>query len=288
MHTLSNDSLRVKVDRKGAELISIFHLQNKLEYIWAALPVWPKRSPILFPIVGALNNGEYSFEGKTYSLPRHGFARDNVFQLEQQAENALTFTLRSNEQTRAVYPFDFVFKVVYTLYEETLTVAFHVENTGNKQMYFSVGAHPAFAVPLQAGLSYTDYFLQFDKRETCGRYPILANDSISSTPVPFLESTDRLPLSKDLFQNDAIIFKDLTSTSIALSSEKSQHGVSVSFEGFPYMGIWAAKGADFVCIEPWCGLADSETANGDIRDKEGILTLDTGEKWQRSYSIRVF
>lgn len=233
-------------------------------------------------------NGAYSFGGKTYKLTRHGFARNHVFELEEQTESSLTFTLKSTEQTLAVYPFNFVFKVVYTLQENTLSISFQVENTGQEQMYFSVGAHPAFAVPLQHGLSYNDYFLQLDDNETSPRWPLLENGLISNTPVLFLEDTDRLPLRKDLFERDAIIFKDLKSTSISLLSDNSPHGVSVSFEGFPYMGIWAAKGADFVCIEPWCGLADTENTSGELQKKEGIIELAAGSEWRRAFSITVF
>jgi galactose mutarotase-like enzyme len=288
MHTLSNETLAIKVDAKGAELLSIYNNQSNLEYIWSAQPVWPKTSPTLFPVVGALKNGKYSFEGKDYSLPRHGFARDHYFELEEQTATSLTFRLDASDQTRAVYPFEFTFKVVYTLHGTRLSVSFVVENTGSGEMYFSVGAHPAFAVPLQQGLTYDDYFLQFDENETAPRWPILENGVISDTPVSLLQDTDRLPLRKDLFERDAIVFKDLESTSISLVSDRSPHGVSLSFEGFPYMGIWAAKGADFVCIEPWCGLADTEAATGNLNEKEGIMTIAKGEKWERSYSITVF
>ena len=288
MHKLSNEIITIKVQEKGAELVSIVHKENNLEYIWSARPVWPKTSPILFPVVGGLKNSSYRFKGKEYTLPRHGFARDHFFEVDAQTDTSITFLLESTEKIKADFPFDFAFRVIYTLNEATLSISFIVENTGNETMYFSVGAHPAFAVPLQDGLAYSDYYLRFDENETLPRWPINNEGNISNTPIPFLVNAERLPLQKELFDKDAIVLKNMKSSSITLRSDKSMHGVKVDFEGFPYMGIWAAKGADFVCIEPWCGIADHENATGNLNEKEGIKKLDASEIFTKTYSISVF
>ena len=289
MFTISNNILSIKISEKGAELQSIFHLPNNLEYLWSGdEKFWAKKSPVLFPIVGGLKNNTYTFNGNDYKLSRHGFARDHVFQLNEQSESSITFCLASSEQTKAIYPFDFLFSIKYSLENNQLRVAFSVENTGNSDMLFSVGAHPAFAVPLNEKLAYEDYYLQFNQPENAQRWPLSAEGLIEKISIPFLENEDKLPLRKDLFYKDAIVLKHLQSNSISILSHQSANGVKVTFDGFPYMGIWAAKDANFVCIEPWCGIADSVTASGNLIGKEGIIKLEAGGLFERSYSIEVF
>ncbi|WP_207492154.1 aldose 1-epimerase family protein [Aridibaculum aurantiacum] len=288
MHTISNEIIRIQVANKGAELQSIYNKQTSLEYLWSAGPEWPKKSPVLFPIIGELKNKQYTYNGNIYSLSRHGFAREKEFVLEAQTQNSLTFSLTSSEETKSVYPFDFIFRVIYRLEENRLIISYEVENKGEEEMYFSVGAHPAFALPLQPHLQFTDYYLQFDKKETTQRWPLTDDGLIKTTPTDFLVDTDKLPLHKDLFSKDAIVFKDLTSSTISIVSDASPHGVNVSFEGFPFMGIWNTKGGDFVCIEPWCGIADSENSSGNLEEKEGIMQLDADSKWSNTFSIEVF
>ena len=289
MFNLSNEILSVKISEKGAELQSIFHLPNNLEYLWSGdKKFWAKKSPVLFPIVGGLKNNTYTFIGKDYKLSRHGFARDHIFQLKEQSESSITFCLASSEQTKAIYPFDFLFCIKYSLEKNQLRVAFSVENTGSSDMFFSVGAHPAFAVPLNEKLAYEDYYLQFSQPEKAQRWPLSADGLIEKESIPFLDNEDQLPLRRELFYKDAIVLKDLQSNSISILSHQSANGVKVTFDGFPYMGIWAAKYADFVCIEPWYGIADSVTASGNLIEKEGIIKLEAGGLFERSYSIEVF
>ena len=288
MHSLSNSILSIEIASKGAELQSIFNKETGLEYLWNAGTIWPKKSPVLFPIVGALKNNTYTYKGVDYSLNRHGFARDMNFDLIGQTDNSLTFSLKSNEATLRLYPFSFTFMVRYTLHDNSLEITFIIQNNGTEKMYSSVGAHPAFKVPLVDGTTYEDYYLQFTKTETAGRWPLSADGLLENTSTPFLQNTDVLPLKHELFTNDAIVFKDLESTSISLLRNKTHHGLKVSFAGFPYMGIWAAKNADFVCIEPWCGITDSVNATQQIEEKEGINTIESGEVFERSYSIEVF
>ncbi len=288
MHTLSNNKISIQVNPKGAELNSLFNKETNLEYLWNAGAEWPKKSPVLFPIVGGLKNNTYTYNGKEYTLPRHGFARDMNFNLIGQTGNSLTFSLKSNEETLKVYPFAFTFMVRYTLHDTMLEITFIVQNTGAENMYASVGAHPAFKVPLVEGTTYEDYYLQFNKVENAARWPLSAQGLIEEKPVSYLDNTDVLPLKKDLFTADAVVFKDLLSTSITLKSNKTPHGLKVRFGGFPYMGLWSTKQADFVCIEPWCGIADSVNADGQLENKEAIEVIKSDELFERSYSIEVF
>lgn len=289
MHSISNATISIKVADKGAELQSIYNKQSELEYMWSGDPAfWAKKSPVLFPIVGGLKKNTYNYKGKYYQLGRHGFARDNTFDLVEKTNSSLTFSLKSNEQTKEFYPFDFVFSVKYALQENKLQVTFLVENTGSDNLLFSVGAHPAFAVPLVKGTTYEDYYLQFNKAEDAGRWPLSLDGLIETTPTPWLKNENRLPLKKELFHKDAIVFKHLTSDSISIVSDKTPHGVKVHFPGFPYIGIWAAKDANFVCIEPWRGIADSVDASGNLEEKEGINSLAANGRLEIGYSIKVF
>jgi galactose mutarotase-like enzyme len=155
-------------------------------------------------------------------------------------------------------------------------------------MYFSVGGHPAFRVPLHDGLNYSDYYLHFDKTESSPRWPISPEGLIETKPHPFFQNTDRLPLTKELFYKDALVFKDLTSNAVSLRSDKSERGWTMDFQGFPYLGIWAAKNADFVCVEPWCGIADSTSSNQQLKEKEGIEELTAGDIFERSWTLTIF
>lgn len=286
---LSNEFLKVAVSPMGAELQSVISEAEAIEYVWGADPAfWPKKSPVLFPIVGGLNNNAYLHEGKAYSMNRHGFSRESLFTVSVATENKAVFTLRSNEKTQAQYPFDFLFSVIYTLEENRLTVAYQVENTGLSTMYFSVGAHPAFNVPLSKKHTYQDYFLKFSSNENTGVYPILKSGLIACSSRPFFIGEDVLPLKKELFYGDALVFKALRSGSISLLNTKDNHGLTMDFNEFPYMGIWAFKDADFVCLEPWFGIGDTESATGELKEKEGINALAAGRTFEAAWTVSFF
>ena len=289
MTSISNDILSISVAFKGAELQSIYDKQNKVERLWNGDPsFWGKKSPVLFPIVGELKNNTYAYKGENYKLSRHGFAREMEFELTGHTEDSLTFSIRENEQTLAVYPFKFSFSVRYTLIENAVQVTYLVENTGQEIMYFSVGGHPAFKVPFAEGTNFEDYRLIFNEKETVGRYPLSPEGLTMREPVPLLQNENILPLTKDLFSEDAIVLKGLKSTSISVQSAKTDKRIEVSFEGFPYLGIWETKGGDFVCVEPWCGIADSVDASGRLEEKEGINALHPSDVFIASFSIHVF
>lgn len=289
MYSITNHIISIQVAPKGAELQNIFHEQNKLEYMWSGDPAyWAKKSPVLFPIVGELKNKKYSYDGKEYSLSRHGFARDMEFELTEQSDHSLTFSIANNEDTRKNYPFDFTFSVKYTLQENIVHISYIVKNTSSKELLFSVGGHPAFKVPLMQGTSFEDYHLLFEQTENTGICPLSSDGLIEKTSTPLLANTNKLPLAKQLFAKDALVFKELQSTTISIVSDKTLHGLKVSFEGFPYMGIWSTKGANFVCIEPWCGIADPVDASGKLEEKEGIQKLGPAEVFEKTFSIEVF
>lgn len=289
MINLENSRLRVAIHPMGAELKSVFQKVHQLEYIWQGDPAfWAKSSPVLFPIVGELKEKTYRYNGRSYQLSRHGFAREKEFVVTRQEADTVTFILESSAETKRVYPFDFIFSITYTLEDETLQVRYGIRNRGEDEMLFSVGGHPAFNLPLAEGTAYTDYRLEFDKMETAGRWPISKAGLIEKTPQPLLQNSKVLPLTKELFAKDAVVLKHLQSDKVQLLSDKTEHGLQFSFEGFPYLGLWAAPGADFLCIEPWRGIADNVDADGSLENKEGINRLPAGEQLEVAWSVRFF
>ncbi|MBN9296812.1 MAG: aldose 1-epimerase family protein [Filimonas sp.] len=288
MITIENGSLTISIATKGAELQHIQSKETGLEYMWSGDPAfWGKKSPVLFPIVGGLKNNQYLYKEQAYTLGRHGFARDMEFTVSAQASGTATFTLTSSDKTRELYPFDFSFSVKYTLDKNKVIVTYIVENKNNHNLLFSVGGHPAFKVPLTADTSFEDYYLKFNQTETAGKWPLSPEGLIENKPVPFLENTDELPLQKSLFYKDALVFKKLRSTAISILNKKNTHGLTVRFDGFPFMGIWSAKDADFVCIEPWYGIADHVGTSGNLFEKEGINQLAPDTTFSCEWSVEV-
>lgn len=289
MFTIESPGIRAMINPKGAELTSLVLKSTNQEYMWSGDPAfWGKFSPVLFPIVGTLKNNQYQYNGQSYTLPRHGFARDQQFAVEQQSADAITFLLKSHEESLKVFPFAFEFRIRYTAHETTLAVTYEVVNPGKEDMYFSVGAHPAFRVPLTSDTDYDDYELAFEREETAPRWPISPDGLIETSATPLLQNTQKLPLTKALFQKDALVLKGLRSSRISLRSEKTNHGLDLDFPGFPFFGIWAAKDADFVCLEPWCGIADGVGASQQLTEKEGINKLGPKETFTRSWTVTLF
>lgn len=288
MPFLENDLLKIEIKSKGAELCSIRSIKNNIEFVWEANPnVWGSHAPNLFPIIGAMKDDSYIYNGKKYNMPKHGFVRHNKdFEVISNSNSEVTFQLKSNNQLRAIYPFEFEFLMTYELKDNELLVHHTVKNTDSKTMYFSLGGHPAFACPLFKDESYTDYFLEFEKQETSKSYLLnMATGLVSDKTKPVFDSPNTINLHGDLFNEDALIFKDLTSRQVALKHNQKGEILNVKFEGFPFLGIWAKPNAPYVCIEPWIGIADSESTNQQIKDKEGIVTLEPKKSFKATYSI---
>jgi len=289
MFTIEDDRLQISIHPKGAELQRIFDKQYRLDYLWDGDPAyWRKHSPLLFPIVGTLKDNTYLYEGKSYHLPRHGFARDREFQPESSRQTSITFLLRNDEATLAVYPFAFELRVGYRLSDEGLETTYRVINPAKAPLYFSIGGHPAFRVPIMPGTGYSDYYLEFDHPEKTPRWPISKDGLIERRPIPLLEGARRLPLTKELFAKDALVLKRPVSSGVALRSARTERGLHMEYPGFPFLGIWAAPGADFVCIEPWCGIADGVESDQHLVNKEGIIRLGAGEVFERTWTLRLF
>lgn len=287
MITIENSQLTVKIQEKGAELCSIVCKASGTEYLWQAAPdVWAKHSPVLFPIVGTLRNNTYVHKGSAYTMGRHGFARDMHFSVVDQDADQARLELQADATTLQQYPFLFCLQICYTLTDNTLEVAYSVANKGAKTMYFSIGGHPAFRLPINNDLRFEDYNLHFEHKEQADIYPLSPEGHLLAEGVPFLHNTDTIALQKALFYEDALIFKKLKSKKIRLASAKDSRNIEVSFASFPFLGIWSKPDADFVCIEPWQGITDGQHATGSLEDKEGICTLAPQEQWQASWQVK--
>ncbi|SDY74397.1 Galactose mutarotase [Hymenobacter psychrophilus] len=290
MHTLENKHCRVQINARGAELTSFVRLDaaGELEYLWQADPAhWGRHAPVLFPIVGRLPDNQYLHQGQTYAMGQHGFARDREFTLLHRSEFELTFELRDDAVSRVNYPFGFALRISYRLAGATLTVGWEVENPDSAELLFSIGAHPAFRCPLLPGETLADYDFVFDHPVSLDRY-LLQSGLFSGETEPLLRHETVLPLSYELFAQDALVFQHFDFTSLTLRSRRSGHSVRARFDGFPYLGLWTAgPGAGFVCIEPWHGLAGRVGGPIELADKQGIMSLDTGQQFITSYSLTV-
>lgn len=288
MILLENEKLKISIEPKGAELRSAYRKDFQLEYMWSADPaVWPRVSPVLFPIVGRLKNDQYTYEGKTYTLSQHGFARNMNFEVLANTNASAVFLLESNDVTKENYPFDFKLLLSYTLLDDVLELQYEVINTSNRKMYFSLGMHPGFKIPLMRDELYEDYYIGTNEKENAERY-LIEGGLISAQTEKVFNDSQRIDLHLDLFNRDALVFKNLRSTELSIRSKNHEHGLSLSAEDFPFYGIWAQKGASFACLEPWCGIADAVEASGDITEKEGIQVLESSEVFLRKARFRFF
>ncbi|MGV3559760.1 aldose 1-epimerase family protein [Larkinella arboricola] len=288
MTTLENDFLKVSVRPKGAELTSIYNKQTGTEHLWQADPaVWPWHAPNLFPVVGGTLDNQITVDGKTYPMERHGFARQSEFTVVEATPAKAVFSLQANEKTLAVYPYQFEFQIEYQIDNQVLTVIYRVINRESKPLYFSVGAHPAFAVPFSPDEKYEDYYLEFQKEEMLERHLLSPKGYFTGETEPVLTVEKQLPLTNDLFNRDALVFKNLDSRSVTIRSRHHNRAVTVSFPAFPYVGIWAKPGAKFVCIEPWLGYADHEGTPAPFEQKEAIQHVEPNGLFETGFTIGV-
>ncbi len=232
-------------------------------------------------------DNQYVYDGKTYQMTQHGFARDNEFELLEEKQNSLTYVLEENEATLKKYPFKFRLELKYTIKESSLAVKYRVINKDQKDMYFSIGAHPAFYWPLTDDEKKEDYYLEFEKEEKAEKY-LLEAGLLNHQTEQVLDNQKILELNSEIFKDDALVFKNLKSEKVTLKSKKSEREVDMRFKNFPYLGIWSqSKEAPFICLEPWQGIADSVDSSGKIEEKEGIKQLSPAEEFSCTHTITI-
>jgi galactose mutarotase-like enzyme len=290
MFTIENEFLKISVQKTGAELCSVLDKSTHQEFMWNGDPaVWGSFAPVLFPIIGCLKENEFLVNGKSYNVPKHGFIRNNdCLEASILNENIIEFRYRYDENTLKNYPYLFEFVLQYILQDRTIHLKHTIVNHDDKEpMYFSLGGHPAFKCPLFDNEKYGDYFIEFEQVENDTTWKVTPDGLIDVTAIPYLVNTNRLKLHPLIFQNDALIFKNLKSRKATLKSNNHSFGVEISFADFNYLGIWAKPNASFVCIEPWLGISDSINSTKDFTKKEGIQRLEARTQQVYTYSIRL-
>ena len=286
--SLENDKIRIEIDSHGAELKSLVKKETGAEYMWCAdTKYWGRTSPVLFPFVGNVSGKQYRTKGKIYDMGQHGFARDMEFTLESQTDNEIWFVLRSNEETLAKYPYEFVLKLGYRLDGAKVEVLWHVENPSEEELPFAIGGHPAFYCPVTSGVKQSDCYIQFDvagplKCSTIDGY--LVGDRVDTYAL----EDGMLRIDEHLFDNDALIIEKQNIKKVSLCDPKKQVFLTIELDA-PLFGIWrpADPGAPFVCIEPWYGRSDRIGYAGELRDREYENVLAAGENWDVGYTILV-
>ena len=265
---IENTYLRATVNARGAELSSLYNRNTQAELLWQGSPaIWNGHSPLLFPIVGKLKDDQYQWEGKTYTMPKHGFAKSSLFTLSAQTADAITLTLTESAETFSGYPFAFALDVSFTLVGNRLEILHSVRNpSGTETLPFSIGAHPAFNCDIGDSLV-------FEHDEIPLAYRLDENFLLSQSPtsVPLKEKT--LPITKDLFEKDALIFQNLRSRSAVLHRQKTGDTLRMDWFSAPVLGIWAKSGAPYVCVEPWYGIDDHAIVTGQLSKKPHIILL---------------
>ena len=290
MKTLSNDSLTIQVSPQGAELSSIVANATQKEYLWQADPAfWKRHSPVLFPIVGSLWNNEYHHNGITYHLSQHGFARDKEFELIKETDTELRFKLQESEDTLKLYPFPFYLEIGYRLAGNQIEIIWVVKNTGNEELHFQIGAHPAFYYPDYDENSQKRGFFAFDRTAGLTYKLIQEKGCIGDTEYPLpLDEEGLLPLDTHTFDKDALVIEDSQVKRVDLLNPDGSSYLTVYFTA-PVVGLWSppAKNAPFVCIEPWYGRCDRVNYSGEYKDRDWMQYLQPRETFNASYLVEI-
>ncbi len=285
VYTIENEILSIAVNSHGAELSSVKNRVNNFEFIWQADPtVWNRHAPILFPIVGKLNQDTISINGSYYNMKQHGFARDLEFELVQKSNNELKFRLVSNSETFSLFPFHFELFVSYrfVLNTNTIDITYEVNNLSDLTMPFSIGAHPGFQLPMPNLEEYEINFFTMDSFEK----QLLLNGLFSGMQEKVNLTDHKLHLNRDTFSKDAIVIKNIATKRIALKHKKSAYQVEMCYDDYTDFGIWSKTNCqDFVCLEPWLGYADNIDSNTSIENKKGIILLKPQGTFASSYQI---
>lgn len=286
---LENNDLKIMVRSKGAELRLLQEKKDGTDYLWNGDPSWWKYcSPILFPIVGKVKNGKYKVDGKVYELPQHGLGRISEFELVNKTTDSVSFKLRYSDETLKVYPYKFELTVSYVLTGKSVNVTWRVDNLDDREINFSIGAHPALRCPIVEGERFSDCYLDFHGEEHCENMKTDADVLFLHEREKDLDS-DKMNLSYDIFKDGVHVFDNLKTGSITLRSTKSKKAITLSAPSYPYMGIWSPEkgGAPFVCVEPWYGHADYADFDGEFKDKEGVIALEKGKSFKTGYTLTI-
>ena len=289
IYEIHNDTLRVKIASVGAELQSI-QTADGAEYLWQGDPAyWTGHSPNIFPYVGRLTQGRYTLNGQEYGFKNHGLVRYEDLAVEEEASDTITFRLDANEELMKQYPYDFTYMITYTLKGNQLIMTIQVENHSEERMFFAVGGHPGFNVPLEQGIAFEDYYLEFSEESHPYQIEISPKGAIRSGQFLYQpEGGKRIHLQHNLFDSDAIVLYHGDRT-VTLKSDQGARAVTVRYPDFRYIGFWhkPCTDAPYVCIEPWTSLPSRENITEDFAQQGDLLHIEGGEIWTTTWSIEI-
>lgn len=287
MHIIESNDLIIESKNSGAELTRIYSKKYNKEILWNGdSSFWGRHSPILFPIVGRLKDNETYIEDKLYNMSQHGFARDMEFEVIDETNSSIIYKLQSNEESKKFYPYEFELLIKYTLEENKLNIKWEVKNIDSREIYFSIGAHPAFNISSREELS--NYYIEFKCKDNVNQISL---EGPYYNEIKSISNLETLELNPKSFEKDAIIFTNIDELSI--KNKKEDNYIKVSFEDFPLVGIWSPYYKDenltapFICIEPWYGLADSVNSDKIYKNKKFINKLNVGETFTTDYAIEI-
>ena len=289
LYTIHNRDMTVTID--GLAQLQSITAAGGTEYLWSGDPAyWSSRAPILFPYVGRLTDDTYTCDGRAYQMTRHGFARRTEFSVLTQGKDHITLYMEDSEESRKLYPFAFRFDVSYVLEGNTLVIVYAVESRDGRTMFFGLGGHPGFRVPLEEGRAFTDYRLTF--AQPCQPWQVLMSENymISGREAPYpLENGVDLPLRHDLFDRDAIILKHFA-RSVTLSAGEGTRGLTLSCPRMRYLGIWHQPKTDapYVCLEPWVSLPSREGVVEDLSQQFDLVSLEPRQRYENRWTVTVF
>lgn len=285
LNTLKTGDVEIVVAKRGAELKN-YKVKGE-EFIWNSNPdFWSGSSPVLFPFVGSLKNGKYTYKDNEYELTtRHGFVRTEDFELVEKTEKSMKFKFSSTEETLKKYPFEFDFFITYNILGNKLEMEYTVVNKTNQEMYFSLGTHPAFALDVNENIKLNDYYLEFEKNETSQKYVLTNNGLVFDKKINSLNNENKIQITENVFDNDALVYDDLKSEKVKIKNIKNSKEVMIEYKGFPYIAFWSKPKAPFVCVEPWYGITDFENCNGKLEEKKGILKLEKNNEFSAKLII---
>ena len=286
LYHIRNEHLQVAVSAAGAELMSIKGVDGT-EYLWQGdSAYWSDRAPNIFPYVARLTKGSYTYQGKTYHLPIHGFAPTALFTVTEESADAVTFSLESCPEFYEMYPFNFRFSIRYHLEGSTLHAELKVENLDNKAMFFGLGGHPGINAPLEEGLGFEDYYLQFPP---CSprRVEFTPACFITGREDPFPLENGKLPLHHDMFNDDAIVLKGMADR-VTLRSDKGQRAVTLIAPDLPVYGFWHMPKTDapYICLEPWSSLPSRQDVVEDLETQADLIRLEAGKTYMTTWSLQ--
>ncbi len=278
---IENNSFSAEIKHDGAELHSLIKKDTGKEYIWYGKEeIWYGQSPILFPFIGRLLDDKYRYDGKEYSMQKHGFARKRPFTLVEKAENEAIFFQTYDEDTLAMYPFKFELYIKFTLEDDRLKVTHTVKNIDDKKMYFSLGAHPGFNIEIGDKLV-------FDENETLVTERIDKDSIVAVFDEPLLDNAKEIEITNEIFVEDALILNGFNSKGLTLKKKNGEDILHFDMGDAPFLGVWAKPGAPYVCIEPWWGVNDSYEKKSDVSEKRGIQSLEAGNVFEYAWKAEI-